>query len=129
MNPPGLMRAGSAVIVTGPMLEVALRAVAIAARDRRRNGVPASPAYDALSSALAAAVAASGHDDDRAKAVVQLCIYDRPTVTIDAAAQRLRLSRRQARRLAPKLGGRLLGGRWLLDDDAIREYLERQQHA
>jgi hypothetical protein len=46
-----------------------------------------------------------------------------PTVTVDHASRQLGLSPRQTRRLAPKLGGKLIDGRWRLDQAAIDDHL------
>ncbi|ULE35050.1 helix-turn-helix domain-containing protein [Mycobacterium sp. IDR2000157661] len=48
-----------------------------------------------------------------------------PTVPLEDAAERLGISTRHARRIAPKLAGRKAGGRWFVDETALREHLER----
>jgi hypothetical protein len=124
MNPPGLVVAGSAVILTGVWVQTTLQAVLIATRSRRHNGLPNNAAHTELAQALADAMAANGRADVPEPVDVQRFPAELPTVTVDDAAQQLGLSRRQARRLAPRLGGRLIAGRWLLDQTAINEHKE-----
>lgn len=111
----------TAVILTGDQLRTALTAVLIAARARTINGLPPSRAYNDLGQALAAAT----HGQLAVpKPVEAETPKMRPTVPIEEAAPLLGLSRRQTRRLAPKLGGRLIAGRWLLDEQAVQEHLQ-----
>lgn len=124
MTSPGLVVAGTAVILTGDAARAALQAVLIAIRSRRLSGLPNSAAYTELAQALADAATADGQSDVPKHAVGQGFPAEVPTVPIDDAAARLGLSPRQVRRLAPKLGGRIIGGRWLLDEQAIREHLQ-----
>jgi hypothetical protein len=58
---------------------------------------------------------------------VQDIPYEQPTVTIAEAARQLGLSERQTRRRAPQLGGRRVGGVWLLDQIAIDEHRRGQK--
>lgn len=118
----GPLVAGTAVILTGEWVDAALQAVLIAARSRDRNGLRNSDAHLALAKALAAAMSANGHLAVHKPEVAQHYPQLVPTVTIEAAAQQLNLSPRQIRRLAPKLGGKKIGGRWLLDEEAIDEH-------
>lgn len=113
-------RIDHAVILTGSALDAVAYAVAVAQRARHRNGLPPSRMLDAL----AAAVTAPGHAD-----ALEDGPGDADTVTSDQAAELLGVSARTARRLAPKLGGRLIGGRWLLDRQAVAEHIEGKAHA
>ena len=122
--PAGLVVAGGAVVLTGDWLHTTRQAVLIAARTRRVNGLPASAAHNALTEALADAMAANGHADVPELVDVQRFPAELPTVTVDDAAQQIGLSRRQTRRLAPRLGGKIIAGRWLLDQTAINEHKE-----
>lgn len=45
-------------------------------------------------------------------------------VPLVEAAARLGLTDRQVRRLAPRLGGKKIGGRWLIDEQALVEQIE-----
>jgi hypothetical protein len=118
----GPIVAGGTVILSGVWVEAARQAVLIAVRARYRNGMPISARYSALTSALnTAAMSANGHSDVRKTEVLQDYPHEHPTVTIDQAAHQLGLSARQVRRIAAELGGRKVGGRWLLDQTAITE--------
>ena len=102
MNPPGLVVAGSAVILTGDWVQTTLQAALIATRSRRHNGLPNNAAHTELAQALADAMAANGRADVPEPVDVQRFPAELPTVTVDDAAQQFGLSRRQARRLAPR---------------------------
>jgi len=124
-QPHGPFVAGTAVILTGESLKAAFQAVLIAARARNRNGLPNSAAHLALAKALTTAMSASGHSDVREPEEMQhYPQHERPTVPIADAARQCRVSTRHARRLAPKLGGKKIGGQWFLDQDAINEHKE-----
>jgi hypothetical protein len=119
---PGLLAAGPVVVLTGPAARAAADALLIAIRSRRVNGLPRSAHYDAIAAAL---VSAAGQSDGRKTTAAQ---HERmeinpPTVPVPDAARDLGLSVRQTRRLAPKLGGRIVGGRWLLDAQAVAEHV------
>lgn len=117
----GLVIAGEAVVLTGEAARVALQAALIAIRSRRVNGLPESPAYRALATALAKSV--NGHADVREVVVEQHYPREQPQVPISQAAEQLGIGERQVRRLAPKLGGRKIGGRWFVDEHALTEHL------
>lgn len=121
---PGLTAVGPVVILTGPAARAAAQALLIAVRSRRVNGLPPSAHYDAITAAL---VSASGHGDGHPGAEADPVGMEQiPTMPVEDAARALGLSKRQTRRLAPTLGGRLIGGRWLLDAQAVAEYAEGQ---
>jgi len=125
---PDPIVAGAVVILTGESLRAALQAVLIAARVRTRNGLPNSAAHLALAKALGAAMSANGHSDVREPEELQhYPQQEPPTVTVAEAARQLGLSERQTRRRAPQLGGKRIGGVWLLDQDAIAEHKEGQK--
>lgn len=129
------------VVLDGEWLNVARRAVLVADAARRRNGLPTSTAYLALAEAITAAMsapasktetlssalAARGQKDIDKSALLQAIPEMEPTVTIKDAARQLGCSRRQARRLAEKLGGRKVCGNWLLDQAAIDEHRKGQK--
>lgn len=123
VDPPGLTRVGGVVVLHGPMLNHTLQLALIAARTRRHNGLPASSVDAALAQALSAAMAAQGQSDVPEPVALPSFPVTEPTVTVENAAQQLGLSVRQTRRLAPKLGGKIIRGRWLLDQHAIDEHL------
>jgi len=123
VNPPRPLVAGAAVILTGDWLKTTLQDVKIATRTRRFNGLPVKAANTALIEALTLAMAARGQSDVPEPQGLQHYPQQAPTVTIDDAARQLGLSPRQTRRLAPKLGGQIIGGQWRLDQDAINEHI------
>ena len=126
-QPNGPIIAGTAVVLTGEWLESALQAVLIAARARSRNGLPNSGSHLALAQALNAAMSARGHSDGRVTEDWEdHPQQEPPTVTVAEAARQLGLSERQTRRRAPQLGGKRIGGVWLLDQDAVNEHREGQ---
>lgn len=108
--------ADDVLLLTGDHIAAVRYAVRVAIAARHRNGlrVPASLAE------LAAAVTEPGRTDTEPEPAQQ-----DHTEMIDTreAAHMLGCSNRQARRLAPLLGGRIIAGRWLLDRDAILEHL------
>lgn len=119
-NPqPPITTAGSAVILTGSGIAVALRAAINSQRARQANGSPVSGDLHAL---IQACVAVRGHADVRNSVDPPTSMEERPTISVEEAATMLGLSVRQTRRLAPKLGGQRIAGRWLLDIQAIIEH-------
>lgn len=123
----GLVVAGEAVVLTGRALDAALQAAGIANRTRRVNGAPPSPAYLALAAALNQAKSVGGHPDVREPVGMQRFSHEHPAIPIVQAAQRLGLCERQVRRLAPRLGGRKVGGRWFVDERALDDYEEEMR--
>ncbi len=119
----GLLAAGGAVVLTGAAAESALQAVRIAIRARRVNGLSDAPAYRALAAALNAARSATGRTDISEHVGGQDFPIE-PTVPARAAARQLGVSDRHIRRLAPRLGGRKIAGRWFLDETALAEHLK-----
>ncbi|BBY52944.1 DNA-binding protein [Mycobacterium koreense] len=109
------------VVVSGPALRAAADAVLIAIAHRRRNGLPRSGAYDALARAFLGAMSDNGQTDTADVAIPET---ETMMVAIGEAAATLGVSQRHARRLAPQLGGKRIGGRWFLDTQAIDEHLE-----
>lgn len=104
-----------AVLLDGRHLDALRYCVDVARRARRRTGLPPVAAVEAL----AALVAATGQSDSTADTLVEP-----EGMTTTEAAALLGCSTRTATRLAPKLGGRLVGGRWLLDRQAVTEHKE-----
>ena len=125
--PPGLVVVGNVVVLSGDWLHLALKDAALATKYRRRDGVPETPQHreyvQRLSSAMTASVAVGGQSDIANPVAVEHYPQQNFT-TVEEAAKMLGLSRRQTRRLALKLGGRICAGRWLLDLDAVNEHLE-----
>jgi hypothetical protein len=123
VNPPVPLVAGAAVILTGEWLNTTRQALLIAARARKHNGLPVSSADQAVFEALTRAMAAHGQSDVPEPPGLQDYPQTDPTVPNEDAARQLGLSLRQTRRLAPKLGGKIINGRWLLDQTAIDEHV------
>lgn len=104
-----------AVLLDGRHLDALRYCIDVARRARRRTGLPPVAAVDAL----ALLVAAPGQSDTPDEP-----IGEPESMTTTEAAALLGCSTRTATRLAPKLGGRLVGGRWLLDRQAVTEHTE-----
>lgn len=119
----GLIQVGGVVVLSGPMLRVALNIALISGRTRRINGLPLTQGHHQLVAALTAAMSASDQVDVREPVALQPS-NERPTVTVGEAAKQLDLSTRQVRRLADRLGGQRISGRWWLDQLAIDEHVE-----
>jgi len=123
---PGLTAVGPVVVLTGHAARVAAQGLLIAIRARRLSGYGIGH-LDAIAAAL---VSASGHADGHISADADsVGVPDiPPTMPVEDAARALGLSKRQTRRLAPNLGGRLIGSRWLLDAQAVTEHIEGSRH-
>ena len=118
MRTDGCQRITDGVLLTGPSIQAVLYAVEVAQRARARNGLPPSRALVAL----AAAVSPPGQVDIAVEPTGQS-----EEVTTAQAASMLDCSARTARRKAPQLGGRLVGGRWLFDRQAVADHNEGDQ--
>lgn len=119
----GLLRVDGVLVVSGAAARTLCEAVLIAERARRSAGLPLSRDYETLAQELYATMSASGQSDIAADAACDPEVVG-PTVPIEQAAAELGCSKRQARRIAPELGGRIVGGRWLIDRHALNEHLE-----
>jgi hypothetical protein len=117
----GLLRAGPVVVLSGPALKE--DSALIAAKHRKSCGIPFQ-SYEALAWELSAAMTAAGHSDVRSPAISKAVAVEQPTVPISEAAAQLSISGRQARRLAPKLGGAKIAGSWFVDEAALRQHIE-----
>jgi len=119
----GLHSVGPSVLLSGDAARIVLESMLIAAQSRRSSGLPITAAHRAIAQELAAVVSPKRQCDVAPEPITQHGVMQ-PTVTVEDAARRLGLSRRQTQRLAPKLGGRIIAGRWLLDEHAIEEHQE-----
>ncbi len=108
-----------ALLLTGNDIAIVAYAVRLAQESRKRNGLPRARALDDLAAAVTALTSATGQSD-----MPDASGGDTDYVDIETAAGLLGCSTRQARRLAPRLGGRLVGGRWLVDRLAVAEHIE-----
>lgn len=122
VNPPPIQRLGPAILLQGPAVDAVAYAIKVAQRSRRRNGLPDSGALAALGRAFEN-LSAAGQSDSATDAEDDTEDVNE-WITAAEAAPLLGCSPRQARRLAPSLGGRLAGGRWLLDPHAVREHID-----
>lgn len=105
-----------AVLLSGDAVRLLAYAVATAQASRRRNGLPPVAALDALARDVLAA-SASGHTDGPDEPA------DEPDyMTTAEAAQELHTSTRTVRRHAAQLGGRKVGGTWMVDRLAVDEH-------
>jgi hypothetical protein len=116
----GPLSTGPAVVLTGPWLAVARQAVHNAIIARRRNGLPVSGDYAALADALAAAMSRPRQCDTDTQA--PQAVSEPDEMTVEEAMTVLGKSRRSVQRMAPRLGGRMIGGRWILDRRAVEEH-------
>lgn len=104
-----------ALVVVGEDIDLVRYCVRVAQRARRRNALPPLHGLDRL--AAACNVTVGGHADAEPDHG-----GDDELMDTETAARVLGCSPRQARRLAPLLGGRRVGGRWLLDPQAVAEH-------
>ena len=107
------------VLLTGREIEAVGYAIKLAQRDRARNGLPRSRDLDQLAAAVAQA--ADGQPDSPEQIEVQA-----DYISCSEAASILGCSERSVRRWAPGLGGQLVGGRWLVDRQAVVEHAAGQ---
>lgn len=119
----GLHRVGPSVLLSGDAARIVLESMLVAARSRTLSGLPITAAHRAIARELAAVVSPNGQCDVAAERITEH-VRMQPTVTVEEAARRIGLSKRQTQRIAPKLGGRIVAGRWLLDEQAVREHEE-----
>ncbi|BCO57895.1 hypothetical protein KN246_14740 [Mycobacterium intracellulare] len=122
----GVLRVAGVVVLSGPALRTTLQGQLIAIRQRRLSGLPTGE-FEALACEFRAAMAAAGQSDVRFPAVSKAVPVEQPTVPLAEAATRLGISLRQARRLAPQLGGRKPAGRWFVDATALDQHIEGRQ--
>lgn len=123
MNESGLMRDGGVVVLSGSALRTTTLAV-LAGIEWRRSKRRPFDAQEAVACELLEAMAAAGHSDVRLPPISDAGPVEQPTMPITEAATRLNISTRQARRLAPRLGGQLIAGRWLVNETAIAQHIE-----
>lgn len=105
-----------AVVIAGADLEVLRYAVEVTQRHRRLNGRPPSAGLSRLGE-LVGLLAECGQTD-RSEAPVE----DAEGMTTSEAAGLLGCSERTARRRARQLGGRKVGGVWMIDRLAVLEH-------
>jgi hypothetical protein len=121
-QPVGLAAVGNCIVIAGDWLPVLARALQAAQERRRLNGLPPGRAYRQLALVIEAASAAPGQTDQ----VKQVAAHAdcEPTLSVQEVSDLLGYSARHVRRMAPRLGGRRLGGRWKIDECSVREHIE-----
>lgn len=118
MTTPPVLRLGPALLLHGPALDAVRYCVDTTRRLRRHKGLPESGDL----AILAAALAEPGQPDIPEPDAAHNDTSE--MITTDHAARLLHCSPRTVRRLAPKLGGTRIGGRWMIDPLAITEHLK-----
>ncbi|NKS20860.1 hypothetical protein GS467_06500 [Rhodococcus hoagii] len=126
MTGPPIQQLGAAVLLQGSALTAARHAIRAAQHKRNRDGLVPSPTLVELDAAL---VSALGHPDVRDEVDLSPSVHESDDITIADAAALLGVSDRQCRRLATQLGGRVIGGRWLLDRQTVNDYLIERREA
>ncbi|MBJ8344830.1 hypothetical protein [Antrihabitans sp. YC2-6] len=106
----------NAIVLQGAAVEAVREAVMLAQRRRRRERLPESRTLNSLVEVLN--MSAAGQSDIG----TGMEEHAGEQISIEEAATMLKLSARQVRRIAPQLGGQLVGGRWLLDRLAVLEH-------
>lgn len=117
----GLLVAGSAVILTGEWLEIALKPVLLAERSRRLNRLPDNEAERHLAAALRQAISALPHTERPKPAGAQT---NKRWLTTKKVAELLGCGERHARNLAERLDGVREPRGWFIPEDAVLEHLE-----
>lgn len=114
------------VLLTGSHLYMVQQALDALARERRRNGLPASRDAAELRRVITTQldrrepnVAPEGQQDSS-----RVVAPEHGSMSTKEAAELLGVSTRTARRMASRLGGRLVGGVLMLDRIAINEHIE-----
>ena len=115
---------GPAVLIDGDTLPTLRWAVAVAVREKRRNGTRPGPILAALDQAAAQAMTATRQDDLPAPAPDP---HSTQWLTAGQVADRLGISRRHAQRLAATLDARRVGQTLLFDPDTVHEYATRKK--
>lgn len=123
MSETGLTCVGGVVVLTGPALKAARDCALIAANHRKLSRLPYQT-YEALAREFHAAMSVCGHSDVRLPAISDSVEVQQPTVPVPEVAARLGVSDRHARRLAERLGGQKIGGRWSVDETALAQHIE-----
>jgi len=114
---PPVARIRDGVLLTGRALELTVFAIDAAQRYRAHQGLAPLPALNQLRALMSPPGQADMLEESSGQAEVVARISTR-----DAAAL-LGCSERHVRRLAPMVGGELVGGRWLLDRQAVLEHI------
>lgn len=118
-------RLGPAVLVDGESLATLRWCVAVAVREKRRNGTRPGPILDQLDQAAATALASARRHDDTPPPPA-----GPPSdqwIDTTEMARRLGCTPRTAQRLAPQLDGHKVAGVWIVDPDTVHEYKAQKE--
>lgn len=110
------------LLISPQSFPVLIYAIEVTQAARRRDGLSPLKSLEALRVAMQPTIPApAGHEDSEPAA-------GRETgyISTTEAAETLGVSRRTATRMAPGLGGRLIGGRWAIDRFALEEHVDGQ---
>ncbi|MDV6292244.1 helix-turn-helix domain-containing protein [Rhodococcus aetherivorans] len=116
---------GTAVVITGPALADAYYLITAGMQYAHRSGY-STTRFKPLQEALGAAVAQSRtrHNDVAPPPIDTDCTPE--LIDVTEAAHMLALSKRQVQRIARSLDGRIIGGRWLFDRNAVSDYANQR---
>ncbi|USI88763.1 helix-turn-helix domain-containing protein [Rhodococcus pyridinivorans] len=115
-----VQRLDGVVLLTGQSIEAARFAVRVTIAARQRNGQRVPPEITELARELSV----FGHRDTH-DAIGNNTGTQADWISTQEVARMLGCSHRQARRLAPELGGTLHAGRWLIDRTAVTNYRKK----
>lgn len=114
------------LLLTGDAIELAAAAIAMAIQGRTLAGKPPHRGLQALLAACNPEWPQGDKPDEAADHAERVGLG---LMTSTEAASFLGCSPRTARRLAARLDGQLVGGRWMLDRHAVQQHLEGQNAA
>lgn len=114
------------LLLTGDAIELAAAAVGMAIQGRTLAG---KPPHRGLQTLLAACQPEWPQGDTLDRSAEHAEPVGLGLMTSTEAASFLGCSPRTARRLAARLDGQLVGGRWMLDRHAVQQHLEGQNAA
>ncbi len=117
---PTIRVPAGAVLLAGDDVELVRWSLDLAQAHRRRNGLGPSRRVTDLLRVLGA-TSADMSESPGSDLEIETT-REHKTMTINEAAAVLGTSARHARRLAPRLGGERIGGRWLLDAAAVEQH-------
>ncbi len=121
MSAPSVLRLpAGAVVLTGDAVRLVVDALGVFAAQRRLNGLPGESEARRLSAFLSGV----GRPDSPEEPSVES-----EPMTTQQLAEALGCSARNAQRLARRLDGRQIGGRWLVPRRAVAEHLEGMRDA
>jgi len=118
----GAQRISAGVLLTGQMVTVALRAVDLTLRALARNERPREPSLEALHTVLSECLSECPRPDTVNRTAEHTTSGNGWLSSCEAAGL-LECSARTVRRLAPRLGGERIAGRWMIDSAALEEHL------